>query len=103
MTKRKYRSKSQTLATRRSSVKKICCICNAAIPVYKCKSHLLKHGLENVYVPDFYKSLDGTERAHKSWYNESYHADPLPCGAKFHGAPVVKIIYNPVATNRRRH
>jgi hypothetical protein len=85
---------------------KICCICGAKMPIFKCRRHLItRHKLIDVVVSDFFTSMSKSDPKpqHESWYRPDDIEPDIPCGTKIHGAPFAKIIYNPVATNRRRH
>lgn len=87
-------------------MKKICTICNAEVSSNKCRQHLLSHNLHNVFVPDYFRPCGhASQKPHRSWYCDTNKKDDssITCGAKINGGPFVKIVYNPVGTNRRKY
>lgn len=89
----------------RSNPEKRCAICGASVSIAKFRKHLEDtHELnEVVSLSDYFMKNHYKSEAHESWYRPNEVKPDYACGSTVHGAPFVKIVYNPVATNRRRH
>lgn len=106
--------KQRQIAKELSGVRLKCSLCGKLVHEHDLKFHLkIMHGKHKVENPRAFfltktEVLKArSERIHnqiqKATTRSHLAPDNIPCGTVINGAPPVKIIYNPVATNRKRH